>query len=182
VAVSTGRCGNYGSATAPGRTAGTSSAGPRPARHAGHKLTPRSPARTTVRRATSQADPKAAATDGHHNLVLSCSVTPRNSSPGGRAAPRPTRGEQVAVAVEDEADRGVPGPGGDLLRGAPAAIQSATAVWRRSWMRSPGRPAARVAGSHTRWRNPLIRSSPAGWHPEHVGIESIDPALTELRP
>jgi hypothetical protein len=76
VAVSTGRCGNYGSATAPGRTAGTSSAGPRHARHAGHKTTPRSPARITVRRATSHADPKAAATDGHRNLAAAYATTP----------------------------------------------------------------------------------------------------------
>jgi hypothetical protein len=32
-------------------------------------LTPRSPARITVRRATSHADPTAAATDGHRNLA-----------------------------------------------------------------------------------------------------------------
>jgi hypothetical protein len=57
-------------------TAGTSSAGPRPARHAGHKLTPRSPARITVRRATSHADPKAAATDSRRNLAAAYATTP----------------------------------------------------------------------------------------------------------
>jgi hypothetical protein len=69
-------------------------------------------------------------------------------------------GEQVAVAVEHEAGRGVPGPDGDLLGEAPAAIHSATAVWRRSWMRSPGRPAARVAGRQMRLRNAVTRSGP----------------------
>jgi hypothetical protein len=39
---------------------------------------------------------------------------------------------QVAVAVEDERDRGVPGPSETILGLAPAAIHSATAVWRRS--------------------------------------------------
>jgi hypothetical protein len=53
-----------------------SSAGPRHARHAGHKLTPHSPARFTVRRATSHADPKAAATDGHRDLAAAYATTP----------------------------------------------------------------------------------------------------------
>jgi hypothetical protein len=53
-----------------------SSAGPRHARHAGHKLTPRSLARITVRRATSHADSKAAATDGHRNLAAAYATTP----------------------------------------------------------------------------------------------------------
>jgi hypothetical protein len=44
-----------------------SSAGPRHARHAGHKLTPRSPARITVHQPRRS---KAAATDGHRNLAI----------------------------------------------------------------------------------------------------------------
>jgi integrase len=68
VAVSTGRCGNYGSATRARKhswhpRAPDPSCSPR-----GHKLTPRSPAQITVRRATSHADPKAAATDGRRRL------------------------------------------------------------------------------------------------------------------
>jgi hypothetical protein len=40
------------------------------------QLTPRSPARITVRRATSHADPKAAATDGRRNLATAYATTP----------------------------------------------------------------------------------------------------------
>ena len=69
-------------------------------------------------------------------------------------------GIQVAVAVQGEADRGMSGSGGDLLGVGPAAIQRATAVWRRSWIRSPSRPAALVAGRHTRARNAVTRSGP----------------------
>jgi hypothetical protein len=58
---------------------------------------------------------------------------------------------EVAVAVEGEADRGVL---------APAAIHSATAVCRRSWMRSPSSPAALVAGRQMRCRNPASRNVP----------------------
>ena len=43
---------------------------------------------------------------------------------------------------------------------APPAIHRATAVWRRSWMRSPSRPAVVVAGRQTRARNAVTRSGP----------------------
>jgi hypothetical protein len=56
---------------------------------------------------------------------------------------------QMAVAVQGEAHRGMPGPGRDLLGVAPAAIHTATAVCRRSWMHSPSRPAAMTAGGYT---------------------------------
>ena len=68
MAVSTGRCGNYGSATR-ARTHSWHPRAPDPScSPRGHKLTPRSPAQITVRRATSHADPKAAATDGRRRL------------------------------------------------------------------------------------------------------------------
>jgi hypothetical protein len=57
-----------------------SSAGPRHARHAGHKLTPCSLARITVRRATSHADSKAAATDGHRNLAAALRDNARDAT------------------------------------------------------------------------------------------------------
>jgi hypothetical protein len=69
-------------------------------------------------------------------------------------------GVQVAVAVEGEADRRVTGQGSNFLGLAPAAIQSATAVCRRSWMRSPFRPAALVAGRQVLARKAVTRSGP----------------------
>jgi hypothetical protein len=44
------------------------------------RLTPRSPARITVRRATSHADPKAAATDGHRNLAAALRDNARDAT------------------------------------------------------------------------------------------------------
>jgi hypothetical protein len=72
--------GTTGALPAPGRTAGTLERRTRHARHAGHKLTPRSPARITVRRATSHADPKAAATDGHRNLAAALCYNARDAT------------------------------------------------------------------------------------------------------
>jgi hypothetical protein len=45
-------------------------------RHDEDKLTPRSPARVTVRRATNWTDSKAAAIDGHRNLAAADATTP----------------------------------------------------------------------------------------------------------
>jgi hypothetical protein len=76
MAVSTGRCGNYGSAT----RARTHSWHPREADPV--LLATRTQADTaltrpdTVRRATSHADPKAAATDGRRNLAAADATTP----------------------------------------------------------------------------------------------------------
>jgi hypothetical protein len=69
-------------------------------------------------------------------------------------------GVQVAVAIEGEADRGMPGPGGDLLGVGAGRDHSATAVRRRSWMRRPSTPAALVAGRHT--------PSPESGHPQRA--------------
>jgi hypothetical protein len=68
--------GTTGALPAPGRTAGTlkrrtPSCSPRRT-----QADTRSPARITVRRATSHADRKAAATDGHRNLAAACATTP----------------------------------------------------------------------------------------------------------
>jgi N-acetylglutamate synthase len=68
-------------------------------------------------------------------------------SPPGTGCPAgPKRrvglGEQVAVAVEHEAHRGAPGPGRDLLGRGPGSDHSATAVWRRVWIRKPARLAS----------------------------------------
>ena len=46
-----------------------------------------------------------------------CSVTPRNRSSSRARSALSASGKQMAVAVQHEADRGVPGPLGDLLRG-----------------------------------------------------------------
>jgi hypothetical protein len=67
---------------------------------------------------------------------------------------------EVAVAVQSEADRGMSSQGGDLLRIRPAAIQSATAVCLRSWMRSPSSPATLVAGRQIRCRKVANRKRP----------------------
>jgi hypothetical protein len=57
-----------------------SSAGPVMLATSDTRLTPRSLARTTVRRATSHADPKAAATRGHRNLAAAQATTPRDAT------------------------------------------------------------------------------------------------------
>jgi hypothetical protein len=68
--------------------------------------------------------------------------------------------EQAAVDVEDERDRGVAGAGGDLLgRGAGGDPQRHRGV-AEPWTFNPSRPAATVAGRHTRLRNTVTRSGP----------------------
>jgi hypothetical protein len=94
------------------------------------------------------------------HLRRPCSV--RVPSPAGTAHPgdpgalHPTQG-QVAVAVQHEADRGMPGARGDLLGRCTGSDPQGNLVWRRSWMRNPGRPApgrrgrtARPASTHIR--------------------------------
>ena len=65
---------------------------------------------------------------------------------------------QVAIAVEGELTEVCPARAATSLGFAPAAIHSATAVCRRSWMRSPSSPAALVAGRQMRCRNPASRN------------------------
>src|SRR4030095_4377549 len=67
---------------------------------------------------------------------------------------------QVAVAVQREADRGMPRAHGDLLGRRAGGDPQRTAVWRRSWIRRPGRPAALVAGTQKRARKLRTRSGP----------------------
>jgi hypothetical protein len=70
-------------------------------------------------------------------------------------------GEQVAVAVQHEAGRGVAGPHGDLLRGgAGRDPQRHRRVPQVVDAQAPGRPAARVAGRQMRLRNAVTRSGP----------------------
>jgi hypothetical protein len=59
---------------------------------------------------------------------------------------------------------------------APAPIHNATAVWRRSWMRSGLTPAATVAGVHTAGRDE--RALDVEWPVSGVVVETeLDPEL-----
>jgi hypothetical protein len=67
---------------------------------------------------------------------------------------------EAAVAVQVKLTDVWPARAAASLGFAPAAIHSATAVCRRSWMRSPSSPAALVGGRQMQCRNPASRNVP----------------------
>ena len=67
---------------------------------------------------------------------------------------------QVAVTVRVKLTEACPGASRDLLGVGPGRDRQGDGSVRRSWMRSRSRPAARVAGRHTRARNAVTRSGP----------------------
>jgi hypothetical protein len=81
---------------------------------------------------------------------------------GVQAVPERLRGVrvQVAVAVRVKLTEVRPARAATSLGFASAAIHSATAVCRRSWLRSPSSLAALVAGRQMRCRNPASRNVP----------------------